>query len=188
MEAIIAIVSLKDSSLTPQIRKIDLSSGRPTELIGNAVRSLVEKCSAAYKQPCLQVHVGKEMVGAFSPKGGTFAEKIRSVNFGITELILNSCFTTEELMNNSNTANPIALGIAKAFGHNGTKVSVDVAVQNLKAVEKAAKTVTKYAKQDSNKLYEKIVGADILALENQAKVERKALAEAKKQTLLIAGN
>lgn len=187
METIISIVSLKDSSLTPQVRKVDLTKGRPTEAIGNAVRSLVEKCSAAYKQPCLQVHVDKELVGSFIPKGATFAEKIRSVNFGITELILNSRFTTAEIMENKATKDEIALGIAKAFGHKGANVAVDSAVQNLKAVEKAAKTITKYAKQDGTKLYESLVGSQILALESKAKEERKALAEAKKSLQITAG-
>lgn len=183
----IQIVSLKDSSLTAQKRNVDLSAGRPTEVIGNAVRSLIEKCSVAYKQPCLQVVVDKEVRGSFTPKGKTFAEKIRSVNFGITEIILNSRFTTDELTFNKHSKDGIALGIAKAFGHKGTAISVDVASNNLMAVEKAVKVNLKYARQDAKELYESLVPKEILALEEQAKSERKALAIAKKALQVTAG-
>jgi len=187
MQVTIAIVSLKDSSLTPQIRNVDLSKGRPTEAIGNAVRSLIEKCSVAYKQPCLQVIVDKEVRGAFTPKGKTFAEKIRSVNFGITEIILNSRFSTDELTFNKATKDEIALGIAKAFGHKGANISVDVASNNLMAVEKAVKVNLKYARIDAKDLYESLVPKEILAAEELAKQERKLIAEAKKALQLTEG-
>lgn len=187
MNVTIQIVSLKDKSLTPQTRNVDLTQGRPTEQIGNAVRSLVEKCSVSYKQPCLQVIVDKEVRGEFTPKGKTFAEKIRSVNFGITEIILNSRFSTDELTFNKNSKDSIALGIAKAFGHKGTAISVDVAGNNLMAVEKAIKVSLKYAREDAKALYESLVTPEILALETQAKAERKALSAAKKALQLTEG-
>lgn len=187
MEVTIQIVSLKDSSLTPQKRLVNLSEGRPTETIGNAVRSLIEKCSVAYKQPCIQVVINKEVRGEFTPKGKTFAEKIRSVNFGITEIILNSRFTIDELTFNKATKDGIALGIAKAFGHKGANISVDVASNNLMAVEKAVKVNLKYAREDAKSLYESLVPTHILEAEEKAKQERKALAEAKKALQLTEG-
>lgn len=187
MKVTIAIVSLKDSSLTAQVRHIDLESGRPTEVIGNAVRSLIEKCSVAYKQPCLQVIVDKEVRGEFTPKGKTFAEKIRSVNFGITEIILNSRFTTDELTFNRASKDGIALGIAKAFGHKGGNISIDVASNNLMAVEKAVKVNLKYARLDAKELYESLVPTNILEAEAKAKEERKAIAIAKKALQITAG-
>jgi predicted DNA binding CopG/RHH family protein len=187
MNITIQIVSLKDKSLTPQVRKVDLSQGRPTEVIGNAVRSLVEKCSVSYKQPCLQVIVDKEVRGEFTPKGKTFAEKIRSVNFGITEIILNSRFTIDELTFNKHSKDSIALNIAKAFGHKGAAISVDVASNNLMAVEKAIKVNLKYARIDANDLYESFVPKHILEAEAQAKAERKALSVSKKALQLTEG-
>lgn len=175
----IAIVSLKDASLTPQVRNVDLTAGRPTEQIGNAVRSLIQTCSNAYKKPALRVYVGQEMVGEFSPKGSTFAEKVRSVNFGITEIVLNSRFSTDELTFNKNSKDEIALGISKAFGFKGASVCVDVAAKNLKAVEKAAKAITKYATIDANGLYQSLVGPEILAAIAQDKEERKLLTASK---------
>jgi hypothetical protein len=187
MQVTIQIISLKDKSLTAQVRKVDLSVGRPTEVIGNAVRSLIEKCSVSYKQPCIQVVIDKEVRGEFTPKGKTFAEKIRSVNFGITEIILNSRFTTDELTFNKASKDGIALGIAKAFGHKGANISVDVASNNLMAVEKAVKVTLKYTRQDAKELYESLVPAHILQSEAKAKEERKALAAAKKALQLTEG-
>jgi len=187
MKATIQIVSLKDASLTPQVRNVDLSIGRPTETIGNAVRSLIEKCSVSYKQPCIQVVINKEVRGEFTPKGKTFAEKIRSVNFGITEIILNSRFTTDELTFNKSSKDEIALGIAKAFGHKGQNISVDVASNNLMAVEKAVKVNLKYTRQDAKELYESLVPKHILEAEAKISAERKALAAAKKALQITAG-
>ena len=187
MQAKISIISLKDSSLTPQVRSINLSEGRPTEVIGNAVRSLIEKCSVAYKQPCLQVTIDKEVRGSFIPKGKTFAEKIRSVNFGITEIILNSRFTTDELTFNRASKDGIALGIAKAFGHKGAVISVDVASNNLMAVEKAVKVNLKYAREDAKALYESLVPSHILEAEAKIAKARKALAQEKKALQITEG-
>lgn len=182
----IQIVSLKDASLTPQTRKVDLSAGRPTDIIGNAVRSLIEKCSVSYKKPCIQVVIDKEVRGEFTPKGKTFAEKIRSVNFGITEIILNSRFTTDELTFNKVSKDNVALGIAKAFGHKGANISIDVASNNLMAVAKAVRVSLKYAREDSKALYEALVSPEILALEEKARLDRKAISIAKR-ALLTAG-
>jgi hypothetical protein len=125
--------------------------------------------------------------GSFAPKGKTFAEKIRSVNFGITEIILNSRFTTDELTFNKASKDEIALGIAKAFGHKGQNISVDVASNNLMAVEKAVKVNLKYARLDAKELYESLVPKGILEAEAKAKEERKALSIAKKALQLTAG-
>ena len=183
----IQIVSLKDKSLTPQTRNVDLSVDRPTESIGNAIRSLIEKCSVAYKQPCLEVVINKEVRGQFIPKGKMFADKVASVNFGITEIILNTRFTTDELTSDKQSSDGIALNIAKAFGHKGTKVTVRAASANLMAVQKSVSVTKKWTAVDIEDKYRELTDPRILALEDAAKEERKALAIEKKALQITAG-
>lgn len=188
MEAIIQIISLKDKSLTPYERKVNLSVDRPTIEIGNAIRFLIERCSVSYKSPCIQVVIGNEVRGEFIPKGKMFADKIASVNFGITEIILNTRFTTDELTNNAKSNDEIALNIAKAFGHKGKQVTVRAASANLMAVQKSVTVTKKWTAVDIEDKYRAITDPQIVALEDAAKEERKQKAIATKTAkLLTAG-
>lgn len=188
MNATIQIISLKDKSLTPYRREINLSVDRPTIEIGNAIRFLIERCLVSYKQPCIQVVMGGEVRGEFIPKGKMFADKVASVNFGITEIILNTRFTTDELTSDKRSEDKIAVNIAKAFGHKGKQVSVRSASANLHAVQKSVTVTKKWIAVDIEDKYRSITDPAILKLEDEAKEKRKQKAiETKAAKLLTAG-
>jgi hypothetical protein len=185
MKATIQLVSLKDASLTPQKREIDLSGPRPTENIGAPIRTLCESWLVKYKQPLFELVIDGEVRGQVKPSGKMLADKIASVNFGISEAIVNTRFTTAEMTNDKATKDSVALNIAKAFGHKGPAVSVRAACGNIQALEKAIKVTRKWTKVDIEDKYRASVDPRILELEDNATKERKALAVAKKQ--LTAG-
>jgi hypothetical protein len=190
MKAVIQLVSKKDASLTPYKKDINLNIPRPTEAIGGPIRVMCEKVLKNYKQPMFELIIDGEVRGQVEPKGKMMVDKIASVNFAMAEILINTRFTDDEMLYGKATKDKVALGIAKAFGHEGTTVTARAAAGNILALEKAMKVEIKWTKVDMNDKYRKSVDPRILVLEDNAQAERKtkALAAKNKPLQITAGN
>lgn len=185
MKVRIELYSLNDGSLSfIPVEFVTNSKDRITVQATHAVDTLWKW--ASYKQPLYKIYVDGVLVGeALTTR--TKLKGYRHMCEQVLTVLTESRFTAEEKAFGHSTTDTEALRIGKAFKLKGTKISVDSAVAQITAVFKAANTGAKYANMDGKETYEKLVGPEILALEEKAAEERKRISIEKKAKQITAG-
>jgi hypothetical protein len=187
MKVRIELYSLNDGSLSFIPTEFTTSSKtRITEQATKAVDTLWKWVS--YKQPLYKIYVDGVLVGeALTTR--TKLKGYRHMCEQVLTVLTESRFTAEEKAFGYSTTDTEALSIGKAFKIKGSKITVDDAISQITATFKAANTIHKYSNMDGKDTYKRLVGPEILALEEKASEERKQLNIQKKAALqLSAGN
>jgi ribosomal protein L17 len=186
MKVRIVLYSLKDASLNPlPVEFVTSSKDRVTEQATKAVQSLWRW--ASYKEPLYRIFVDDTLVGeAITTR--TKIKGFRHMCEQVLTVITESRFTAEEIAFAKSSTDTEALRIGKAFQLKGSKITVDDAISQIAATFKAANTVNKYSNMDGKDTYKRLVGPEILALEEKASEERKQLSIQKKALQISAGN
>lgn len=177
-------IESSEGGITPISANVS-KEGRITANVATAIEKLLKYKSV--KKPFMSVFINDELINQHLYSAGGSLNTFKKLNFDIMKDILGSRFHAEDKVMDTLSNDKESLAIAKIFGFKGTKVSYGDAVANIEGVQKAVKLRAKYQAMEAKKIAAALAGPEIMALEEKATAERKAIAAAKKALQISAG-
>jgi hypothetical protein len=165
--------------MAARVQVIDLTKKgeRPTETLGNAIKSLL-KWVGSYPKPFITIFKGEQVVESYLFKGKNDIAGFSEANMAAILSICVDLIPMDTMMNVGHTSDPLIMEFMKALSlvsKDAKSVSVAKMEQDLKAKAQSFKLIFRYAKAEAkDKVFIGQTPKAVLDWQEAAKAQRTA--------------